>query len=121
MVEIRQSTPPSVQMGHSQQRGSGVAVAQSLHGRVPDIYRVLNGLIPVRVLVPDCRVNLVQVVHVTVAYERPQDPVPVVLLEPVLYLGRAEVVVALCRGHAQHQIRSYETVTGHFHGVDGVR
>lgn len=76
---------------------------------------MLDGFVPVRVLVPDRGEDLVQVERERVPNERPQNLVPLLLLQPVLDVRGTKVVVALHGGHAQHQLGGDETFTTVLH------
>lgn len=82
---------------------------------------MLDGFVPVRVLVPDGREDLVEVERECVPYERPHHLVPLLLLQAILNVRRAEVVVALHCCHAQHQLARDETFAAVLHGKVGVR
>lgn len=68
--------PPRVQLRDAQGgRGDG-RVAQRLQRRVADVDGVLDGLLPVRVFVPDGREDLVAVVAVYISDVCAKDTVP---------------------------------------------
>lgn len=97
-----------------------MSVTQRFHGRVPNIDRMLYGLIPVRILVPDGRENFVQVVHVRVPYVSPQHSVPLVFLESVLDVVSVKVRITLRRRRSQHYLAGDEVLAGVLHGEGGI-
>jgi len=121
MIKVRFGAPPGVIKGDPHERRDRVAIAQRFHGRIPYNDGVEYRLVPIRVLVPHRREDLVQVVDVRVADERAQDAVPVVLLETELYVVGVEVKVGLGRGDAQDQRHLDERVARAFHVQAGVR
>lgn len=150
MENVRLCAPSRMQIAGPHQRGYRVSVAERLHRRVPvsisarifnesprvesepgemaicylripNIDGVLDGFVPVRVFVSDGREDLVEVKGERVPDERPQEPVPLVLLQAVLNVRRGKVVVALHRGHAQHQLSRDETFAAVLHGEVRIR
>lgn len=115
VIKVRLGAPPGVVEGDSHERRDRVTIAQRLHGRVPYYDGMEHRLIPVRVLVPHRREDLVQMVDVGVADEGAEDAVPVVLLEAELYVVVVEVEIRLGRRDAQDQRHLDERVARALH------
>lgn len=115
VIEVRLGAPPRVIEGDSHERRYRVAIAQRLHRRVPYYDGMKHRLIPVRVLVPHRREDLVQMVDVGVADEGAQNAVPVILLEAELDVVGVEIEVGLGRGDAQDQRHLDECIARPLH------
>lgn len=89
--------------GDSHERRDRVTVAQCLHSWVPYYDGMQHRLIPIRVLVPHRREDLVQMVDVGIADEGPQNAITVILFEAVLDVVGIEIEVGLGRRDAQDQ------------------
>jgi len=59
VIKVRFGAPPSVVEGDSHERCDRVTITQRLHGRVPYYDGMKHRLIPVRILVPHRREDLV--------------------------------------------------------------
>jgi len=100
VIKIRLGAPPGVVESDSHERRDRVTIAQCLHGRVSYYDGMKYRLIPVRVLVPHRRENLIQMVDVGVADEGAKDAIPVILFKAELYVVVVEVKIRLGRGNA---------------------
>lgn len=115
VIEVRLGSSPSVIEGDSHERRDRVTIAQRLHSRVPYYDGMKHRLIPVRVLVPHRREDLVQMVDVGVTDEGAQNAIPVILLEAELYVVGVEIEIGLGRGDAQDQRHLDERVARALH------
>lgn len=103
VIKIRLGAPSGMIEGDPHERRDCMTVAQRLHGRIPYYDGMQHRLIPVRVLVPHRRENLVQMIDVGVADEGAQNAITVILFEAVLDVVGVEIEVGLGRRDAQDQ------------------
>lgn len=95
-----------VQIGGPHHGRHILSIRERLQRLIPDINRVLNRPLPVRVFVHYRRQYLAQMVAVRVPHESPQDLGPPVRLDAVLDVVAAEGEVGLGADYAQHQVVS---------------
>lgn len=103
VIEVRLRASTGMIEGDSHERRNRVAIAQRLHSRVPYYDGMKHRFIPVRVLVPHRREDLVQMVDVGVANEGAQNAITMILLEAELNVVGVEIEVRLRRRDAQDQ------------------
>lgn len=115
VIKVRLGTPPGVVESNSHEWRDRVTIAQRLHGRVPYYDGMKHRLIPVRVLVPHRREDLVKMIEVGVTDEGPQDAISVVFLEAELYVVIIEVEIRLGRGDTQDQRHLDERIARALH------
>jgi len=115
VIEVCFGPTPGVIEGDSHERRDRMTIAQRLHSRVPYYDGMKHRLIPVRVLVPYRREDLVQMVDVGITDEGAQNAIPVILLEAELYVVRVEIEIGLGRGDAQDQRHLDERVARALH------
>jgi len=115
VIKVRLGAPPGVVESDSHERRDRVTIAQRLHGRVPYYDWMKHRLIPVRILIPHRREDLVQMVDVGVADEGAQNAIPVVFLETELDVVIIEVEIRFGRGDAQDQRHLDERVARALH------